>query len=63
SDLQAEGMDFAVVEGFKHSNLQKIVMGDIEVSNCLRRVMLSDLNDALVNELTELVLGLEDYSA
>ena len=61
SDLQAEGVDYAVVEGFKHSNLHKFVMEDIKVPECLRRVSLSELNDNLITELTNLVLGLDDY--
>jgi len=61
AELQADGMDFAVVEGFKHSSLPKIVLGTIDVSHTLRKVDLSELDDRLVAELTELVLGLEDY--
>jgi len=61
ADLQAEGMDYVVVEGFKHSSLPKFVMADIEVPNCLRKVMLSELDQTMVDELTELILGLEDY--
>jgi molybdopterin-guanine dinucleotide biosynthesis protein MobB len=63
SDLKAEGVDYAVVEGFKQSNLPKFVMADIEVSECLRRVSLSELNDDLIAKLTTLVLGLDDYQA
>jgi molybdopterin-guanine dinucleotide biosynthesis protein MobB len=63
SDLMAEGVDYAVVEGFKQSNLPKFVMADIEVSECLRRVSLSELNDDLIAKLTTLVLGLDDYQA
>ncbi len=61
ADLQAEGMDYVVVEGFKHSSLPKFVMADIEVPNCLRKLMLSELDQTMVDELTELILGLEDY--
>jgi len=63
ADLQAEGMDFVVVEGFKHSDLPKLVMADIDAPNCLRRVRLSELNDSLVEELVDLVLSLDDYRA
>ena len=63
SDLKAEGVDYAVVEGFKDSNLPKFVMTDIEVLECLRRVSLSELNDDLIAKLTKLVLGLDDYQA
>lgn len=54
-------MDYVVVEGFEHSSLPKFVMADIEVPNCLRKVMLSELNDALMEELVSQVLGLDDY--
>jgi molybdopterin synthase catalytic subunit len=61
AELQAEGVDYAVVEGFKHSNLPKFVMADIEVPNTLRKVMLAEVNEKLVEELAEMVLGMEDY--
>ncbi len=61
ADLQAEGVDYAVVEGFKHSRLPKIAMSDIDVLNMVRRVRLKDLDEGLVEELTEIILGMEDY--
>ncbi len=61
ADLRAEGVDYAVVEGFKHSRLPKIVMGDIDVPNMVRRVRLSDINEVLVEELAQMILGMEDY--
>lgn len=61
ADLLAEGMDFAVAEGFKQSRLPKIVMADIQVPNALRRVLVSEIDEKLVEDLTQLVLGLEDY--
>lgn len=61
AELQAEGVDYAVVEGFKHSHLPKIAMGDIEVPDMVRRVTLSEVNEELVDELTEMILGMEDY--
>lgn len=61
AELEREGMDYAVVEGFKNSSLPKIVMADIEVPNMVRRVKLPEVNEALVAELTEMVRGLEDY--
>jgi molybdopterin synthase catalytic subunit len=61
ADLQAEGVDYAVVEGFKHSRLPKIAMSDIDVPNMVRRVRLKDLDEGLVEELTEMILGMEDY--
>lgn len=61
AELQRDGMDFAVVEGFKQSRLPKIVMADIDVPNTLRKVKVSEVNDDLIEELTELILGLDDY--
>ena len=60
-ELQAEGVDYAVVEGFKHSRLPKIAMADIDVPNMVRRVRLNDVNEVLVVELTEMIMGMEDY--
>jgi molybdopterin-guanine dinucleotide biosynthesis protein MobB len=60
-ELQAEGVDYAVVEGFKHSRLPKIAMADIDVPNVVRRVRLNDVNEVLVVELTEMIMGMEDY--
>ncbi len=61
AELLRDGMDFAVVEGFKQSTLPKIVMANIDVPNTLRRVLVSEINDDLICELTKLVLRLEDY--
>jgi molybdopterin synthase catalytic subunit len=48
ADLQAEGVDYAVVE-------------DIEVTECLRRLSFSELNEDLIAELTNLVLSMDNY--
>ena len=61
AELQAEGVDYAVVEGFKHSHLPKIVMAEIDVLNMVRRVMLAEIDERLVEELTEMILRMEDY--
>ena len=61
-EMEAEGMDYVVVEGFKHSNLAKIVMGEIYAPNLLRRVDLADLNPELVRELVHIVRNMEDYA-
>jgi molybdopterin synthase catalytic subunit len=61
AELEKDGMDYVVVEGFKQSRLPKIVMADIDVPNTLRKVKVSDINDDLIGDLTELILGLEDY--
>ncbi|MBP7067818.1 MAG: molybdopterin-guanine dinucleotide biosynthesis protein B [Methanothrix sp.] len=61
AELEREGMDYAVVEGFKNSSLFKIVMADIEVPNMVRRVRLPEVDEDLVAELAEMVRGMEDY--
>lgn len=61
AELEREGMDYPVVEGFKNSSLFKIVMADIEVSNMVRRVRLPEVDEDLVAELAEMVRGMEDY--
>ena len=38
SELADEGMDFAVVEGWKESTLPKIALGDVEVPNIILRL-------------------------
>jgi molybdopterin-guanine dinucleotide biosynthesis protein MobB len=59
-DLQKEGMDFVVVEGFKHSDLPKIALGDIEAPNVLRKLKISEVDESTVSELTKMVLQLKD---
>ena len=61
AELEREGMDYAVVEGFKNSSLFKIFMADIEVPNMVRRVRLPEVDEDLVAELAEMVRGMEDY--
>ena len=63
AELEAEGVDYAVVEGFKHSTLPKIVMANIEVTNVVRRVLLADVDEALAAEIAENVRRIEDYGA
>jgi molybdopterin synthase catalytic subunit len=62
AELEADGVDYAVVEGFKHSNLPKIVMGDIEVDNALRRVRVEEISAGLVEEIAKMVREMEVYS-
>lgn len=61
AELQADGVEYCVVEGFKHSSLPKIVMADIEVTNVVRRVWLAQVDEALVEELAEMVRGMESH--
>ncbi|OPY55065.1 MAG: molybdopterin-guanine dinucleotide biosynthesis protein B [Methanosaeta sp. PtaU1.Bin112] len=63
AELERDGMDYVVVEGFKHSSLPKIVMADIEVTNVVRNVRLAEVDPALVEELAGIVMGMGDYSA
>ncbi len=62
-ELDSEGVEYAVVEGFKRSSLPKIVMADIEVTNVVRRVRLAEVDEALVAEIAETVMEMEDYCA
>jgi molybdopterin synthase catalytic subunit len=61
AELERDGMDFAIVEGFKQSSLPKIVLGGIRVSNIIRELNIADLDEALIDELTGLVLDLQEY--
>ncbi|MCJ7445566.1 MAG: molybdopterin-guanine dinucleotide biosynthesis protein B [Methanotrichaceae archaeon] len=61
AELQKDGIDFVVIEGFKYSSLPKIVLGGIDVPNTLRHITIKELNEALVGDLTRLVLQTEDY--
>ena len=63
TELQEDGLDYVVVEGFKRSDLPKIVLGGIEVANTVRELDISELDEAIISELTELVLGMEEYRA
>lgn len=55
--LANQGMDFAVVEGFKQSNLPKIAVGDVEAKNVVARV---DIN-APAEELVKIVMEQPEY--
>ncbi len=63
AELERDGVDYVVVEGFKHSSLPKIVMADINVTNIVRRVRLAQVDETQVEELVETVRGMEDYCA
>lgn len=51
--LEAEGVDFIVVEGFKTSGLPKIAIGDVEATNVVARVNI----DAPAEELVKIALA------
>ena len=61
-ELEEDGMDFVIVEGFKSSSLPKIVLGDINLPNTICRLEITQLNTALLKELIALVISLEEYS-
>lgn len=63
AELERDGMDYVIVEGFKHSSLPKIAMADIEVTNVVRNVRLAEVDEMLVEELAGIVMEMEDYSA
>ena len=63
AEMEAEGMDYVVVEGFKHSDLAKIVMGELDAPNLLRRIDLADLNPDLVRDLADMVRHMQDYAS
>lgn len=60
-DLRRCGMDYVVIEGFKSSALPKIACGNIQASNVLRHVEVTELDDKAVEEIVELVRSLEDF--
>lgn len=56
-ELAAEGLDFAVVEGFKQSDLPKIAIGDVEAANVVAKV---DIN-ASGEELAKIAMQQPEY--
>ncbi len=58
-ELSNEGMDFAVVEGFKESKLPKIALGDIEVPLIVKRIEYPGSPD--IDELVEIILMQPEY--
>jgi molybdopterin synthase catalytic subunit len=46
-ELSKEGVDFAVVEGFKQSSLPKIAIGDVEAANVIARVDINATGEQL----------------
>ncbi len=58
-ELADAGIDFAVVEGFKESNLPKIALGEVEAPDILRRLEKPD--DADIEEIVDIVLKLPEY--
>ncbi|MDY6965519.1 MAG: molybdopterin synthase [Halobacteriota archaeon] len=56
-ELSDAGIDFALIEGFKSSDIPKIAIGDVAAENILKRVD----PDVDPEELLNLIFGLEDY--
>jgi len=57
-ELRRSGVDYAIVEGFKRSDLPKIVLGGIDVSNTVRMVEgTPPFDEDLVEELVELLVS------
>jgi molybdopterin-guanine dinucleotide biosynthesis protein MobB len=60
-ELRKSGVDYAIVEGFKRSDLPKIVLGGIVVPNPIRMVEGSPPFDAdLIEELVRLLISSPD---
>ncbi len=55
--LANEGLDFAIVEGFKQSRLPKIAIGEVEAANIVARVGI----DASAEELVKITMAQPDY--
>ena len=67
-DMKHSGIIFLLVEGFKSSKLPKIALSDYlphEVRNIRKRVELNggtEIPEAVVQELVEFILALEEYA-
>jgi molybdopterin synthase catalytic subunit len=55
--LADQGMDFAVVEGFKQSDIPKIAIGDVEAENVIARVDI----DAPAEDLVKIAMEQPEY--
>jgi molybdopterin synthase catalytic subunit len=58
-ELSNEGMDFAVVEGFKDSKLPKIALGDVKAAGIIKR--LDNPESADIEGLVEIILRQPEY--
>jgi molybdopterin-guanine dinucleotide biosynthesis protein MobB len=57
-ELRKSGVDYAIVEGFKRSDLPKIVLGGIDVPNPIRMVEGSPpFDEELIEELVSLLIS------
>lgn len=62
-ELADHGMDYAVVEGFKDSDLPKIVLGDLELSQMVRRSTAgpADLSDEAIDDFINCIQQQPEY--
>lgn len=58
-ELANEGMDFAVVEGFKESKLPKIALGDVKAVEIIKK--LDNPESADIEELVEIIMRQPEY--
>jgi len=58
-ELANEGMDFAIVEGFKDSKLPKIALGDIAATEIVKR--LDTFESTNINEIIDIVLKQPEF--
>jgi len=60
-ELRKSGVDYAIVEGFKRSDLPKIVLGGIDVPNIIRKVDKSPpFDEYLVEDLAKHLMSSQD---
>ncbi len=60
-ELRREGVDYAIVEGFKRSDLPKIVLGGIDVPNPIVAVEgRPPFDDDLIEELVRLLISSQE---
>ena len=52
--LKNENMDFVIIEGFKKKSFPKIIIGDLDIENCI-------LRNPTVEEVIESLKNFEDY--
>jgi molybdopterin synthase catalytic subunit len=63
NELANSGMDYAIVEGFKHSQLPKIVLGELELPNTVRTIPddPAALSDEAITDLINIIEQQSDF--
>lgn len=62
AELKNDGVDYAIIEGFKRSELPKIVLGGIDVPNSIRKVDgRPPFDEGLIEDLVRLLMSLPDF--